>query len=418
MLIFEIIQIFAATFLALLSVRALFLVAFSYKNYSRKLKINKSFRPFVSIIVPCYNEELTLDNCIKGLLNQSYDNYEILIVNDGSKDNTKAVGKGLEKEHHGKIRFLDKPNGGKASALNYGIERAKGSIIISIDADSIFVNDTVVQLVAPFEDPKVDAVTGNVRVSNTNNLLTKSQSIEYLTGLNLEKRTFTELNCIQVISGCIGAFRKERLLDAGGYSSDTLIEDMDLTVTMAKRGCKIVYNPHAIAYTEAPETLGDLYKQRYRWGYGKWQVIKKHKDIILNKEYGSIGTIGIPYFLVALWINILTAIIMGGLLVSAIISNHLISYISVLLVFSIPVLVIFCYVLYIDRNKDSNTLPLYVIIQILYYPFVIMYCDVKAWIDFKRGVKTNWNKLKRLGLNLIPANSTTKVIVSKDQHAA
>ena len=274
--------------------------------------------------------------------------------------------------------------------------------MICIDADSVFQNDTVEELVAPFSDPDVAAVAGNARISNTGKVITKNQSVEYITGQNLEKRTFSELNCIQVISGCVGAFRKDRILEAGGYSPDTLVEDMDLTITLAKMGYKIVYNPNAIAYTEAPENLSDFMKQRYRWCYGRYEVLKKHKDMMFKKEYGRIGTIGLPYYLISPWVDVLTSAILASTLIVSILTNNLWLYAINFGIIAIPFVILTTYIIYIDGVKEQGKLPFYAVVQGLYYSYLLNYINIKAGIDYKRGVKANWNKLKRTGKNTIP----------------
>ena len=136
-----------------------------------------------------------------------------------------------------------------------------------VDADSIFLSDTLLKLLEPFSDSKVAAVSGNVKVANRENVLGKNQALEYILGLNLHRRMFTVLNCVPVIPGAIGAFRKDVVLEVGGYSLDTLVEDMDLTMAISKLGYKIEFVGEAIAYTEAPESYKDFCKQRYRWTY-------------------------------------------------------------------------------------------------------------------------------------------------------
>ncbi len=401
------IELIAVVFMGILTLKTLILVGFSYKSYTATQEDDKDkefFYPLVSILSPCYNEGITLANCIKGFVNQTYQHMEVIIINDGSTDNTKEVAEKLAKEYPTMVRFLDKKNGGKATALNYGVQHARGEIVICIDADSIFQNDTVEQLVRPFRDPNVAAVAGNVRIANTSTMITKNQSVEYITGQNLEKRTFSELNCIQVISGCVGAFRKDKLLEVGGYSPDTLVEDMDLTITLAKGGYKIVYNPKAIAYTEAPANLKDFMKQRYRWCYGRYEVLKKHRDIIFNKEYGRIGMLGLPYYLIAPWVDLVTSGVLAVTLIIAAVTNNLVSYLINFVIFAIPFALLMFYVLYIDGIKDQKRLPIYAIIQGIYYSYLLNYINIKAGIDHQLGVRANWNKLKRVGTNTLPLN--------------
>lgn len=406
MQIMQIVGTIAVVFMAVFTLKMVILLSFSYKNHKHELTYvdNDDYNPLVSIISPCYNEAPTLANCIKGLMDQSYKNLEILIVNDGSTDNTVEVANQIIKEYPN-VRFFNKENGGKSTALNYGIKHAKGSIIICIDADSVFRKDTVSQLVAPFEDLEVMGVAGNVRISNTNEILTKNQSIEYMMGQNLEKRTFSELNCIQVVSGCVGAFRKDKLIEVGGYSSDTMVEDMDLTVSFAKKGYKIMYNPKAIAYTEAPVNLRDFIKQRYRWCYGRYQVLKKHKDILFKRSYGMMGVIGLPYYLISPLIDIGTSVIVIFTFIVAIITGNLISYAINFGIFAILLIAMISYIMYIDGIKEDRKLPLYLILQSMYYAFILNYINIRAGVDHWIGVKASWNKLARLGVNRIPIQS-------------
>ena len=397
--------------LGILTLKTMVLVTFSYKSYRKtpeKPKSAKQDQPFVSILSPCYNEGPTLVNCIVGLVNQSYKNMEVLIINDGSTDDTKAVAEKLALQYPRVVRLLNIPNGGKAKALNYGLKHAKGEIVVCIDGDTIFREDTVENLVSSFSEPDVVAVAGNVRISNSNNLLTKNQSIEYITGQNLEKRTFSELNCVQVISGCIGAFRKDKVLEVGGYSSDTIVEDMDLTVTLAKKGYRVVYNPRAIAYTEAPTDIRSFMKQRYRWSYGRYEVLKKHWDMIFKREYGMLGMIGLPYYLISPWMDLAASLILISTFLIAVFTNNFIAYAINFGIFLIPLVSLILYVLYIDRIHNQNELPIYAIAQSLYYSYILNYVNVRAAIDHRRGVRATWNKLARSGTNKIPESEKLK----------
>lgn len=398
------VQAVAIAVLAFLTLKTLTLVLFAYKSYDRQSKKkgkNDAYRPLVSILAPCYNEGLTLTNCIKGLVDQTYENIEILIINDGSTDNTQKVAEGLALQYP-KIRVMSKKNGGKASALNYGLEYALGEIVVCIDGDTIFKRDAVERLVSSFDDPKVVAVAGNVRIANASTILSKNQSLEYITGQNLEKRTFSYLNCVQVISGCIGAFKKDKLKEVGGYSADTMVEDMDLTLALAKKGYKIVYNPEAIAYTEGPTDLKSFMKQRYRWSYGRYEVLKKYRGMMFQKRYGSIGTFGLPYYLILPWVDVMASSILILTFVIALMLGSLFQYMVSFLLFMVPLLALVMYVLYIDGPLNNKELSLYAIPQSIYYSLLLTYINVKAGIDHRMGVKAGWNKLRRLGANVRP----------------
>lgn len=373
----------------------------SYKHYKTVyFRIDNNYQPFVSIIVPCFNEALTLSNCIKSLINQKYTNFEIVIVDDGSTDNTKEVGQQLSLVYAEKVKLLSKANGGKACALNYGIKHSSGEIIISMDADSIFLNDTLQNLVSTFKGNDVVAVSGNVKISNREKFLNKHQNIEYISGQNIQRRAFAYIGCMQVISGTIGAFRREKLLEIGGYSSDTIVEDMDVTIELAKRGYRIEFNGNAIAYTEAPENIKDFVKQRYRWVYGCFQVINKHREILFSKKFGRIGTIGLPYCLIFPWVDVIISILFIYILIQTLIYGHPFGLLFFYILMFLIQAGVLCYALHIDKEKKS--LSLLSFIETLWYPHLINFVTIIAGVSYMRGSKISWNKMPRMGKNLFP----------------
>ncbi|HEU4763928.1 MAG TPA: glycosyltransferase, partial [Gemmatimonadales bacterium] len=211
------------------------------------------FRPSVSVVVPAYNEEPVVNRTVASLLAQDYPELEIIVVDDGSSDRTAAV---VEEAFAGepRVRAFRKPNGGKASALNYGVARANGEVIVALDADTIFPAGTIAELVQPLADPGVGAVAGNAKVGNRINLVTRWQAIEYITSQNIDRRAFSLLNCITVVPGAVGAWRKALIVEAGGFSGETLAEDQDLTMAILKRGYHVAYADKAVGLTEAPDT--------------------------------------------------------------------------------------------------------------------------------------------------------------------
>jgi cellulose synthase/poly-beta-1,6-N-acetylglucosamine synthase-like glycosyltransferase len=391
-----------------LIVKMMFFFIFSYKHYkktSKPLRLNLN-GPMVTAILPCYNEGLVLENAAKSMMGQSYHNLEILIVNDGSTDNTSEIGKRLAAKYGPKLKFLEKPNGGKASALNLGIQHAKGEIVICMDSDSVFSKNAVAHLASTFQDPAVVGAAGNVKVSNSCNFWTRSQRVEWATGLSMQERAFAELGCMQVITGAVGAFRKSALLAVGGYSSDTIVEDMDITVTLQRiKGAKVQFNPWAVAKTEAPESYKDFYKQRYRWTYGRYQILKKHRDMLFNPEYGMMGMFGLPYYLLTPLLNIGTAILFVFVLILAVVTNSLTIALVYIGIAAIVTILLGIYAVYIDNNHDNYKLSLYGVIQNMWYMFIISYIDTKAWFDHAIGKKTKWNKVARYGKNTITAGN-------------
>lgn len=237
----------------------------------------------VTVIVPCYNEQDVIVPSLKGTIAQTYPNIEILVIDDGSSDRTYELARMFEfDDGHKSLKVLSKPNGGKSRALNYGIEKAKGSLICCVDADSSLDKYAIELLVQHFKNPEIAAVAGSVSVVNTDTFLTKLQALEYIQGLNMVKNGQAYLKLVNIIPGPLGMFRKEAMEEVGYYSHDTFAEDCDLTLSLIAKGYKIDFEPDAIAWTEAPENLLDLLKQRYRWTRGILQAIKKNKKYLWN----------------------------------------------------------------------------------------------------------------------------------------
>ncbi|HEV2836676.1 MAG TPA: glycosyltransferase [Pyrinomonadaceae bacterium] len=251
------------------------------------------FSPFVSIIVPAYNEELVVGNTIASLLMSDYPSYEIIVVDDGSLDNTSKVVSDRFGDDE-RVRLITVSNGGKAAALNTGLRYARGEVIVALDADTVFTPQTVGALAHRFYDKNVGAIAGNAKVGNRVNLVTRWQALEYITSQNMDRRAFASLNCITVVPGAVGAWRKDLLVEAGGFPADTLAEDQDLTLRIRRLGYNIGYEEAATAWTEAPHDLRSLAKQRFRWSYGTLQCMWKHSDALFRPRYGALGFIAMP----------------------------------------------------------------------------------------------------------------------------
>jgi cellulose synthase/poly-beta-1,6-N-acetylglucosamine synthase-like glycosyltransferase/peptidoglycan/xylan/chitin deacetylase (PgdA/CDA1 family)/spore germination protein YaaH len=278
--------------------RVLFIGALAFAQWLRarrreQMHAGEDYNPFVTIIIPAYNEEKVIARTIQSLLASDYKNFEILVVDDGSPDRTAQV---VRENFAGdaRVRLFVKENGGKAEALNFGLRQAKGEIIVALDADTVFPTDTIGALAHRFVDPRIGAVAGNAKVGNRINLVTRWQALEYITAQNMDRRAFASLNCITVVPGAVGAWRRDLLERAGGFASDTLAEDQDLTLRVRRLGYKIGYSERAIAWTEAPDTLRALAKQRFRWAFGTLQCMWKHKDALFRPRYGALGFIAMP----------------------------------------------------------------------------------------------------------------------------
>jgi cellulose synthase/poly-beta-1,6-N-acetylglucosamine synthase-like glycosyltransferase/spore germination protein YaaH/peptidoglycan/xylan/chitin deacetylase (PgdA/CDA1 family) len=257
--------------------------------------------PLVAIIVPAFNEEVNAVSSLQNLLRTEYPKFEVIFIDDGSKDNTyQNVMDAFA--YHPKVKVLSKPNGGKASALNYGVHRTNAEFVVCIDADTQLRPDAISRMMDHFLIPQasansgrvVGAVAGNVKVGNQVNLLTKWQAIEYISSQNFDRKAFAYLNIITVVPGAIGAFRKKAIEEAGGFTSDTLAEDCDLTIRILRCGYQIDNEPKAIAMTEAPETLKMFIKQRFRWSFGVMQTFWKNRDVLFNWNYKGLGWIAMP----------------------------------------------------------------------------------------------------------------------------
>ena len=238
-----------------------------------------NFRPTVTVLIPAFNEKTVISRTIVSLLRSDEPAEEILVIDDGSSDGTADF---VEAEFGDEptVRVLRQTNAGKSAALNLGIAEAIGDVLVCADADTQFVPEAVGRLVRHFSDPRVGAVAGNVKVGNRVNLLTEWQSLEYITSQNLDRLAYSLGDAITVVPGAVGAWRRRAVLDADGYLTDTHAEDMDLTWRLHRAGWRVRTEQSAVAYTEAPETLRPLLKQRFRWTFGTLQCLWKHRGAI------------------------------------------------------------------------------------------------------------------------------------------
>ncbi len=276
------------SFLGLLILRYFALLWFSYLAHLDRARLpESSFLPLVTILVPCYNEGAVVQGSIRSLLELDYPRYEIIVIDDGSADDTYAKARVFEGVHgNAEVRVIRKTNAGKAVALNTGIAAARGEFVLCMDGDSALHPATLRKAVRHLADPKVGAVAGSVKVVNRTNLLSSLQALEYIEGLNMVRAAQGFFRLVNIIPGPIGIFRRSALRRVGGYDHDTFAEDCDLTLKLLGEGWQIHYEPDAIAYTEAPEKLLDLLKQRYRWTRGILQAIRKHRRSLVDPRHG------------------------------------------------------------------------------------------------------------------------------------
>ena len=249
----------------------------------------------VSIVVPAYNEAANIAATVRSLVRSDYPAVEVIVVDDGSTDGTADLVDGLGLLG---VFVLRQPNAGKPAALNAGIRYARGDILVLVDGDTVFEPDAVGRLVQPLRDPRVGAVSGNTKVANRRGLLGRWQHLEYVIGFNLDRRMFDVGRCMPTVPGAIGAFRRSAVHTAGGVSGQTLAEDTDFTMAVIRAGWRVAYEPTAIAWTEAPASLRQLWRQRYRWCYGTMQAMWKHRRALTQRgAAGRLGRRGLSYLL-------------------------------------------------------------------------------------------------------------------------
>jgi cellulose synthase/poly-beta-1,6-N-acetylglucosamine synthase-like glycosyltransferase/peptidoglycan/xylan/chitin deacetylase (PgdA/CDA1 family) len=246
------------------------------------------YLPDVSVVIPAYNEAAGIAATIRSMVTSRYrGRIEIIVVDDGSSDDTAAIARSLRIPY---VHVISQPNSGKPGALNRGVAEARSDVLILVDGDTVFQADTIGRLVAPLAAADVGAVSGNTKVGNRRGFLGGWQHLEYVMGFNLDRRLFDMLGTIPTVPGAIGAFRRAALAEVGEVSSDTLAEDTDLTMALCRSSWRVVYAPEALAWTEAPSSLRQLWRQRYRWSYGTMQAMWKHRHAVV--EHGSSGRFG------------------------------------------------------------------------------------------------------------------------------
>jgi cellulose synthase/poly-beta-1,6-N-acetylglucosamine synthase-like glycosyltransferase len=250
--------------------------------------------PGISIIIPAHNEEEKIRDTIESILRANYPKKrEIVVINDGSDDRTEEILKKISKSREEVRVFNTEEHLGKANAINHGIKKSKHNIIVVLDADSELDKNALIEIVKPFRDEKIGAVSGGViRAIDSKNPLVWFQDFEY-TLSSTWRYICNNVNGTYILPG-FAAFRKEALEEVNGFSNDTLTEDFDIGLKLKKKGYKLEMSPRAKIYTQVPQTFQGLMKQRIRWGRGTLQVIRKHFDVLLNKKYGAIGLYGIP----------------------------------------------------------------------------------------------------------------------------
>ncbi len=355
--------------------------------------------PLVSIIVPAYNEEVNVVSSLYNLLKCDYPNFNIVFVDDGSKDKTWEI---VTKEFsdNNNIKLYTKVNGGKASALNFGLNETNADFVVCIDADTKLASNAVRLLMKHFlmqpkGRQKIGAVAGVVKVGNEVNILTKWQNIEYITSQNFDRKGFAYANAITVVPGAIGAFKKMSIKAAGGFTTDTLAEDCDLTIRILRCGYIVTNEPNAIAYTEAPESLKMFMKQRFRWSFGVMQTFWKHRDLLFTNRIKSLGWIALPDILVFKYIIPIFSPIADILMIFGLFTDNASKILWYYLLFTIVDTIIAAISFLFEKENPLKLV--WLIPQRIIYRWIMLVVLYRSLKRALKGELQNWGVLKRTG---------------------
>lgn len=406
-LILASISLYLLFFLVILILRYAFMLLYSFLEHieyllkaKRQPEINRlddDALPMISLVVPAYNEGVVIQQAVRSLLTLDYPNYEIIVVDDGSSDDTYEKARAVARESIDvPVRVITKRNGGKSDALNTGMAHARGEFVLNMDGDSKLSPNTLRACLRHFEDPSVGAVAGNVKVVNRENIWTNIQALEYVEGLAMARKAQSFMRSVNIIPGPLGMFRKTVLQQVGGYDHDTFAEDCDLTLKMLMRGWHIAYEPTAIAWVESPSRLLDLLKQRYRWTRGILQATRKHKSALWQPRKA-----GINFFI--LWYMLFEGIVWPF---STVLGSLFFVYIGlqygvVLFLFywwlQLTMLDVIAASYCVIVEEEEPSLIFYAVLFRLFYITIIDVSKVFATIEEWRGTAMTWGKLQREG---------------------
>ncbi|MFM1980250.1 MAG: hypothetical protein RLZ68_1515 [Pseudomonadota bacterium] len=402
------ISVYLLVFLGLLIFRYALMIIYSFMDHLETMFKRRDdsprpeFRedaglPMVTLVVPAFNEGLVIQPALRSLLQLDYPNYEIVVIDDGSTDDTYEKAMVVAKESREiRVRVITKRNGGKAEALNTGMSVARGEFILNMDGDSKLTSNTLRACIRHFDNPRVGAVAGNVKVLNRENIWSNIQALEYVEGLAMARKAQSFMRVVNIIPGPLGMFRKSVLQQVGGYDHDTFAEDCDLTLKILMRGWHIAYEPTAIAWVETPSRLLDLLKQRYRWTRGILQATRKHSHAMWQPRKA-----GINFYI--LWYMLFEGILWPF---STVLGNIFFVYVGLqyglatLLFYwwlQLTVLDVVAAAYCVIIEEEEPSLVIYAIMFRLFYINIIDIAKVFATIEEWRGNTMTWGKLEREG---------------------
>jgi cellulose synthase/poly-beta-1,6-N-acetylglucosamine synthase-like glycosyltransferase len=355
----------------------------------------------VTVVVPAHNEERVIAKALGALDLARGPGVEVIVVDDGSTDATAEIAAAFD------VRVIRQPQGGKAAALNTGIAAASGEVIVVLDADTVLDPDFLDTVAPHFADPAVGAVAGNIKVGNRRSILARLQALEYIVSLDIDRRTQDVLGVIAVVPGAAGAFRRAALVDVGGYPSDTLVEDADLTIALLRGGWRIHYEPAALAYTEAPEGVADALRQRRRWGYGNVEVLAKHSRSMLRPGAGRVGLLGLPWMLLS---QVLLPL--GGPLADAFLLYLLLvgrfNTAAVLLLLALGLDLALTAAVVVAEGEDRRMLAVVPLLRLVWRPLQLLAVvgSVARWLS---GEGEHWRRIRRRNSVIVPAIGRSRV---------
>ncbi|NJD77578.1 MAG: glycosyltransferase family 2 protein [Candidatus Methanoperedens sp.] len=362
---------------------------FYYRFLRKKEGIDKFLK--ISIIIPAFNEEVTISSCIESMLSLNYPSYEVVVVDDGSSDNTYDV---ASKFSANGVKVIRQQNTGKPGAINTGIKSASGEIVITVDADSKLHPDALRWISRRFSgNPRLGAVAGNVKIDKPNSILKTLQSLEYTSSINLGRKSQSLLHCVMIVPGAIAALRTRVLHEVGLFPEDTFAEDFDITMRILKAGYQVEYESHAMAFTQAPESIEDIIKQRRRWHRGMTQVLAKYKKMYLNPKYGTAGIIGVPYMWLELSSSLINMALLCILVVASIYMTDMSSLTTGMLTYWALMIGVSIYSVLIDSKPSIREIiisPLF-----LFYNIFIDGICIMAFIEESLNIAMKWEKPKR-----------------------
>jgi cellulose synthase/poly-beta-1,6-N-acetylglucosamine synthase-like glycosyltransferase/peptidoglycan/xylan/chitin deacetylase (PgdA/CDA1 family)/spore germination protein YaaH len=352
-----------------------------------------NFTEPISVLVAAFNEEKVIAESLRSLLATDYSGeLEVIVIDDGSSDRTAAEVEAVANQDS-RVRLLRQPNRGKARALQRGLAAMRSGIAVFLDADTRCQRDTLLRLVEPFSDAGIGGVSGHAKVGNLRTFIARCQDLEYTCGFNLDRRAYTRWNCMTVVPGAISAIRKSAIDDVGGLSLETLAEDTDLTLALHKRGHRMVYVPEAIAWTEAPETVRTLARQRFRWAYGTLQCLWKHRDMVFNWKYRALGLFSLPsvWFFQIILVAI-TPMVDLFLLASLPFGawNAVLPFVIVFLSMDVVLATLACII-----ERESILVAWRILPMRLIYRPMLSYVIWKAILRAIKGALVGWGKLER-----------------------